>query len=164
MKCPACHHAATSVMDSRVTDEGLAIRRRRVCDKCGYRFSTVEEVEILNLAVVKRDGRREPYNREKLENGVRKAFEKRPMTTEALKRLLGQIERDIQLRGRTEITSQQIGELVMKRLQRVDQVAYIRFASVYRQFQDVESFKQELNRLMKSRRPARPPKPRSSTT
>lgn len=139
-------------MDSRVTDEGLAIRRRRECDKCGYRFSTVEEVEILNLAVIKRDGRREPYSREKVENGLRKSLEKRPITAEAFKRLIGQIERDIQLRGRTEITSHQIGELAMKRLQRVDQVAYIRFASVYRQFQDVASFKRELNALARGQR------------
>lgn len=142
-------------MDSRVTDEGLAIRRRRECDKCGYRFSTVEEVEILNLTVVKRDGRREPYDRDKVEAGARKALEKRPITADTIKKLIGQIERDIQLRGRTEITSQQIGEIVMKRLQRIDQVAYIRFASVYRQFQDIESFKRELNRLGRQRRPAK---------
>lgn len=152
MKCPSCHTNDTSVTDSRVTDEGLAIRRRRECDKCGYRFSTVEEVEILNMSVVKRDGRREPYSREKMENGLRKSLEKRPITAEAFKRLVGQIERDIQLRGRTEITSQQIGELAMKRLQRVDQVAYIRFASVYRQFQDVASFKRELNALAKGKK------------
>ncbi len=139
-------------MDSRVTDEGLAIRRRRECDRCGYRFSTVEEVEILNLSVVKRDGHREPYSREKLERGLRKAMEKRPITAEAFKRLIGQIERDIQVRGRAEITSQQIGDLAMKRLQRVDQIAYIRFASVYRQFQDVASFKRELNQLSQPRR------------
>lgn len=152
MKCPSCHNSDTSVMDSRVTDEGLAIRRRRECDKCGYRFSTVEEVEILNLSVIKRDGRREPYSRDKMENGLRKSLEKRPITAEALKRLIGQIERDIQLRGQAEITSHQIGELAMKRLQRVDQVAYIRFASVYRQFQDVASFKRELNALAKGSR------------
>lgn len=139
-------------MDSRVTDEGLAIRRRRECDKCGYRFSTVEEVEILNLSVIKRDGRREPYSRSKLENGLRKSLEKRPITAEGFKRLVGQIERDIQQRGRTEITSHQLGELAMKRLQRVDQVAYIRFASVYRQFQDVATFKRELNALVKGSR------------
>ena len=138
-------------MDSRVTDEGLAIRRRRECDRCGYRFSTVEEVEILNLTVIKRDGHREPYHREKLELGLKKALEKRPITAEQLKKLLGQIERDIQIRGRTEITSQQLGEATMKRLQRVDQVAYIRFASVYRQFQDVATFKRELNRLMQQK-------------
>lgn len=148
MKCPSCHNHDTSVLDSRVTDEGLAIRRRRECDKCGYRFSTIEEVEILNMTVVKRDGRREPYSRTKVENGLKKALEKRPVTSDRLKKLIGQIERDIQVRGRMEITSQQIGELIMKRLLRVDQVAYIRFASVYRQFQDVESFSQELTRLL----------------
>ncbi len=134
-----------------MTDEGLAIRRRRECDRCGYRFSTVEEVEILNLTVIKRDGRREPYHREKLESGLHKAMEKRPITAQAFKKLVGQIERDIQVRGRTEITSQQIGEIIMKRLQRVDQVAYIRFASVYRQFQDVQSFQRELSRMAKGR-------------
>lgn len=144
-------------MDSRVTDEGLAIRRRRECDKCGYRFSTVEEVEILNLTVIKRDGGREPYSRDKVETGVRKALEKRPITGDTVKKLIGQIERDIQLRGRTEITSQQIGAIVMKRLQRVDQVAYIRFASVYRQFQDIESFRRELNRLTGKRRAPKKP-------
>lgn len=134
----------------------MAVRRRRTCDRCGFRFSTTEEVEILNLSVVKRDASREPYSREKLESGLRKALEKRPITAQTFKKLVGQIERDIQLRGRTEITSRQLGEIVMKRLQRVDQVAYIRFASVYRQFQDVESFKHELNRLSpRSRRPAR---------
>lgn len=149
MKCPSCHNSDTSVMDSRLTDEGLAIRRRRLCDKCDYRFSTVEEVEILNLTVIKRDGQREPYSREKMESGVRKALEKRPITPEAFKRMIGQIERDIQVRGRSEISSHQIGEIVMKRLQRIDQVAYIRFASVYRQFQDVQTFKRELNQLLK---------------
>lgn len=150
-------------MDSRATDEGLAIRRRRICDKCGFRFSTLEEVEILNLTVVKRDGRREPYSREKVETGLRKALEKRAITAQTFKRLVGQIERDIQLRGRTEITSQQIGEIIIKRLQRVDQIAYIRFASVYRQFQDVESFKRELNRLSSSRRrPTTSPKNRKT--
>lgn len=152
MKCPSCHNNDTSVTDSRVTEEGLAIRRRRECDKCCYRFSTVEEVEILNLTVVKRDARREPYSREKMENGLRKSLEKRPITAEAFKRLVGQVERDMQVRGRTEITSQQIGELAMKRLQKVDQVAYIRFASVYRQFQDVASFKRELNQLTTPKR------------
>lgn len=142
-------------MDSRVTDEGLAIRRRRECDRCGYRFSTVEEVEILNLTVIKRDGRREPYSRDKLENGLRKALEKRPITVQSFKRLIGQVERDIQVRGRVEVTSLQIGELAMRRLQRVDQVAYIRFASVYRQFQDAASFKRELNALAKGKRAPR---------
>lgn len=153
MKCPSCHNPDTSVLDSRVTDEGLAIRRRRECDKCGYRFSTIEEVEILNMTVVKRDSRREPYSRDKVENGLKKALEKRPMTSDRLKRLIAQIERDIQIRGRIEITTQDIGEIIMKRLHKVDQVAYIRFASVYRQFQDVASFQQELNKLQTKQKP-----------
>lgn len=138
-------------MDSRDTDEGLAIRRRRACDRCGFRFSTVESVEILNLTVIKRDGRREPYHREKLERGLKRALEKRPITHEAFQRLIGQVERDIQRRGRTEITSAEIGEIVIKRLQRVDQIAYIRFASVYRQFQDLGSFQAELKKLSTGR-------------
>lgn len=147
MKCPACQHRDTSVVDSRVFGEGSAIRRRRECARCDYRFSTVEEVEILNLMVIKRDGSREPYNRSKLEVGLRKAFEKRPVKETTFKRLIGQLERDIQICGQDEITSEQIGEIIMKRLPRLDQVAYIRFASVYRQFQDVQSFRRELNRL-----------------
>ncbi|MBI4089927.1 MAG: transcriptional repressor NrdR [Candidatus Kerfeldbacteria bacterium] len=144
MRCPACHNIDTKVTDSRLVNEAVAVRRRRKCLKCGFRFSTYEEVEILNLTVVKRDGRREPYGREKLEAGLKKALEKRPITHEGFKRLVNVIERDIQLRGRNEITSQQIGEVVMKRLKRADPVAYIRFASVYRSFTDAESFWEEL--------------------
>lgn len=147
MKCPACQYRDTSVVDSRMFGEGSAIRRRRECARCDYRFSTVEEAEILNLMVIKRDGSREPYNRSKLETGLRKAFEKRAVKETVFKRLIGQLERDIQLRGQDEIASGQIGEIVMKRLLRLDQVAYIRFASVCRQFQDVQSFRRELNRL-----------------
>jgi transcriptional repressor NrdR len=129
-------------------NEGLAIRRRRECLKCGFRFSTVEEVEILNLSVVKRDGRREPYSRSKLESGLRKAFEKRPITSEAFSRLVHAIERDIQVAGPSEMTSSAIGDLVMKHLKRADDVAYIRFASVYHSFTDAASFSQELSNLL----------------
>lgn len=162
MRCPACHNIDTKVTDSRLANEGMAIRRRRECVKCEFRFSTYEEVEILNLTVVKRDGRRDPYSREKLEIGLRKAFEKRPITHDAFKRLVGSIERDIQLRGRNEITSRQIGEIVMKRLKRVDPVAYIRFASVYRSFTDAESFWEELRLFPRGRR--RRKNPRQPTT
>lgn len=158
MRCPACHNIDTKVTDSRLVNEGMAIRRRRECVKCEFRFSTYEEVEILNLTVVKRDGRREPYSREKLETGLRKAFEKRPITHDAFKRLVNAIERDIQLRGRNEITSRQIGELVMKRLKRVDPVAYIRFASVYRSFTDAESFWEELRLFQHGRRRRKNPR------
>lgn len=158
MKCPSCHYIDTKVTDSRLADDGMAIRRRRECLKCSFRFSTYEEVEILNLSVVKRDGRKEGYIREKLESGVRKAFEKRPITQDEFKRLISKIERDIQLKGRSEITSGQIGEIVMKHLARADHVAYIRFASVYRSFTDVASFQAELNNLKRSSRSARRPR------
>lgn len=148
MKCPVCLAADTKVTDSRLTSEGFAIRRRRECIQCGFRFSTFEEVEILNLTVIKRDGRREPYSREKLESGVRKALEKRPVTKDDFKKLINRVERDIQHLQRTEITSHTIGEVVMKRLKRFDSVGYIRFASVYRSFQDVASFQRELSELV----------------
>jgi transcriptional repressor NrdR len=150
--CPSCHHKDTKVTDSRPTNEGLAIRRRRECPRCSFRFSTVEEVEILNLSVVKRDGRREPYNRAKLESGLKKAFEKRPITAEAFSRLVHAIERDVQVAGPSEITSRTVGDIVMKHLKRVDDVAYIRFASVYRSFTDAQSFAHELTHLL-GRRP-----------
>lgn len=148
MKCPACHHEDTKVTDSRLVSEGMAIRRRRECLECGFRFSTYEEVEILNLSVIKRDGRREPYAKEKLENGLKKAFEKRPITKDEFKKLTNRIERDIQLAGKDEIMSSQIGEVIMKHLKRKDQVAYIRFASVYRSFKDVKTFQAELKQLL----------------
>lgn len=152
MKCPVCLAADTKVTDSRLTSEGFAIRRRRECVQCGFRFSTFEEVEILNLTVIKRDGRKEPYSREKLETGVRKALEKRPVTQDDFKKLINRIERDIQHLQKNEMTSRTIGEIVMKRLKRFDTVAYIRFASVYRSFQDVASFQRELALLTSRRR------------
>ena len=164
MRCPACHNIDTKVTDSRLVDDGMAIRRRRECPKCEFRFSTYEEVEILNLTVVKRDGRREPYSREKLENGLRKAFEKRPITHDAFRRLITLIERDIQLRGRNEITSRQIGEAIMKRLKKVDPVAYIRFASVYRSFTDAESFWEELRLFQRGRRRSNTPRSNKRTS
>jgi len=129
-------------------DEGNAIRRRRECEKCAFRFSTYEEIEILDLTVVKKDERRELYSREKLERGIRRAFEKREHTDQTLRKLISAIEQDIQKKASGgEIKSLDIGEIVMKRIKRVDKVAYIRFASVYRQFEDVEEFKAELKKL-----------------
>lgn len=164
MRCPACHYHDTKVTDSRVADAGMAIRRRRECLRCGFRFSTYEEVEILNLTVIKRDGRKEPYSREKLEVGIRKSFEKRPISHEDFKKLVSRIERDIQITGKTEIPTRQIGDLVMRHLKRQDEVAYIRFASVYRSFRDAESFKKELASFLGAARPPRrrrrAPKPR----
>ncbi len=152
MKCPACHHTDTKVIDSRMVNEGMAIRRRRECLKCGFRFSTYEEAEILNLTVIKRDGRTEPYNREKLESGLKRSFEKRPITQDEFKKLLNKIERDIQTEGKNEIKSSRIGDIVMKHLRKVDAVAYIRFASVYRSFKDAKTFERELKKIIKNKK------------
>lgn len=164
MRCPSCHYADTKVTDSRVANAGMAIRRRRECLRCGFRFSTYEEVEILNLTVIKRDGHKEPYSREKLEVGIRKSFEKRPITHEDFRKLISRIERDLQISGKAELTSRQIGEVVMRHLKRIDEVAYIRFASVYRSFRDAASFQRELRTLLvqtRSRRRLRNRKSRS---
>ncbi len=152
MKCPVCYFQDTKVVDSRVAADGLSIRRRRECLKCGFRFSTYEEVEILDLTVVKRDGRKETYLRAKLVKGLKSAFEKRPITEEKFKKLINLIERDLQALRKNEILSEQIGQIVMKQLKKMDQVAYIRFASVYQSFKDAQSFKRELNKLIKSGR------------
>jgi transcriptional repressor NrdR len=147
MKCPVCYYQDTKVVDSRVGSDGLSIRRRRECLKCGFRFSTYEELEILDLTVVKRDGRREAYNREKLTRGLKRALEKRPITEDRFKKLLISIERDIQVLKKDEVTSDQIGQIVMKNMKKTDKVAYIRFASVYQSFKDLAEFKKELNKL-----------------
>lgn len=152
MRCPICNFDDTKVVDTRIQQEGLAIRRRRECEKCGFRFSTVEEVELLDTIVVKRDGGREPYVKEKLLAGLRKALEKRSVTEAALQNLLGLVERDIQKLRQREVKSSEIGEIVMERLRTFDKVAYIRFASVYRQFEDVETFERELQSLVGKRK------------
>lgn len=150
MHCPACHFSDTKVVDSRVSNDGLSIRRRRECEKCGHRHSTLETLEILDLAVVKRDGRREPYSREKMERGIRRALEKRPVTAEALRGLITHIERDIQRKGKDEVTSRDIGEVIMKHLRAFDTVGYLRFASVYRSFEDVQTFADELRAVLEN--------------
>lgn len=152
MKCPVCYYQDTKVIDSRVASDGLSIRRRRECLKCGFRFSTYEELEILDLMIVKRDGHKESYNRDKLTKGLSRALEKRPITEDKFKRLIHSIERDLQKLRQGEITSSQVGQIVMRHLKRVDQVAYIRFASVYESFKDAQTFRRELNKLLKSRR------------
>ncbi|MBU1684366.1 transcriptional regulator NrdR [Patescibacteria group bacterium] len=148
MKCPVCHHQDTKVIDSRAATDGLSIRRRRECLKCAFRFSTYEEIEILNLTVVKRNGQRESYNREKLIKGLRRAFEKRSITEDRFKKLIHSIERDLQALRKSEITSSKIGQISMKHLKKVDKVAYIRFASVYESFKDAHEFRRELNKLL----------------
>lgn len=150
MKCPVCYYPDTKVVDSRVASDGLSIRRRRECLKCGFRFSTYEEIEILDISIIKRDGRKEAYSREKLVRGLRKALEKRPITEEKFKKLVNSIERDVQVIRKNEITTNQIGQIVMKNLKKTDQVAYIRFASVYQSFKDVHTFQKELNKLIKN--------------
>ncbi len=147
MRCLTCNNEDTKVIDSRVASDGVAIRRRRECTSCGFRFSTYEEVEILDLAVKKRNGTKELYARDKLERGIRRAFEKRPLSEEAFKKLISQIEQEIQKQADPEITSQEIGDIVMRKIKKVDKVAYVRFASVYKQFEDIEEFKAELQKL-----------------
>lgn len=154
MHCPVCNHPDSKVVDSRLSADGDAIRRRRECEKCGYRFSTNEEVELLDLTIVKRDGHRESYSRGKLENGLKKSLQKRPVTDAAFRVLVHAIERDIQRKKSNELTSADLGEIVMNQLKSFDKVAYIRFASVYRQFEDVASFKRELDKLA-ARHPVR---------
>lgn len=149
MICPVCHYQDTKVIDSRSSSDGLSIRRRRECQKCNFRFSTYEEVEILDLVVVKRNGVKESYSRDKLAKGLRKSLEKRPITEEQFKKLIHAIERDIQILRKNEVTTNQVGQIVMKNLKKVDQVAYIRFASVYESFKDAQTFKRELNKLLK---------------
>lgn len=149
MKCPVCYYVDTKVVDSRVAPDGLSIRRRRECLKCAFRFSTYEEVEILDLMIVKRDGRRESYSRDKLMSGLKKSLEKRPVTKDNFKKIIHGIERDLQKLRKSEITSLQIGQIVMKHLKKADQIAYIRYASVYESFKDANEFRRELNKLIK---------------
>ena len=152
MKCPVCYYQDTKVVDSRVASDGLSIRRRRECLKCGFRFSTYEEIEILDLSIVKRDGRKEVYSREKLVKGLKRSLEKRPVTDDKFKKLVNSIERDLQVMKKSEITSDEVGHIVMKHLKKIDQVAYIRFASVYQSFKDVQTFQKELNKLLKNKK------------
>jgi len=141
------------VVDSRISTDGLCIRRRRKCEKCGFKFSTYEEMQILDLMVVKRDGRREGYSKDKMERGIYRSLEKRSYTKEQFKLLINRIERDIQKKARrNEITSKDIGEIVMKHLDKFDKIAYIRFASVYRQFKDLNEFMDELKHVLDSRK------------
>lgn len=154
MRCPSCFNAETKVVDSRASEDGASIRRRRECEKCGWRFSTYEEVEILNLTVIKNDGHEESYSKEKIINGLHKALEKRGIPAERFLQTTAVVERDIQLKAKNDkITSKEIGEIVMRHLKKLDKVGYIRFASVYRDFQDVETFQEELDKLSKKTKP-----------
>lgn len=147
MHCPVCSHEESKVVDSRLSSDGTSIRRRRSCESCGHRFSTMEEIELLDTTVIKRDGRHETYAREKLAAGVRRALEKRSYTQEDFRTLIHNVERDIARRGAHEVTSADIGEIVMERLRSFDKIAYIRFASVYRAFEDVKTFQRILDEV-----------------
>ena len=148
MKCPFCGHQEDKVVDSRASSDGAAIRRRRECMACGKRFTTYEHVEEQGLMVIKKDGRREPFDRRKLLGGLLRACEKRPISVERLEQIADEIERDLSRNFDREVPSREIGERVMKRLHALDPVAYVRFASVYREFKDAEQFIRELNDLL----------------
>ncbi len=148
MRCPLCGHPETKVLDSRPTEEGTAIRRRRECLSCAERFTTYEKVESPPLMVVKRDGRREAFDRNKILRGLITACEKRPVPHERLEQLVSEVEKELRTRFDGEVPSQAIGEMVIERLRQVDEVAYVRFASVYRQFTDLRKFREELDRLL----------------
>lgn len=148
MKCPFCSYEESKVIDSRPTDEGERIRRRRECLKCGKRFTTYEMIESLPIIVIKKDSSREPFNREKLLNGMIRACEKRQVSLETLENAIDDIEQTIQNSMDREVSSDKIGELVMEKLKGIDEVAYVRFASVYRQFKDINTFMNELNKLL----------------
>lgn len=147
MKCPYCNSEDTKVIDSRPTEDGHAIRRRRGCEKCGKRFTTYEKVEESIIMIVKKDGSREAFDRGKLMNGIIRACEKRPVPMATIEAMVDRIERGLNNLMQKEVKSDFIGELVMDELKKVDQVAYIRFASVYRQFTDVETFTEEIQKL-----------------
>jgi transcriptional repressor NrdR len=151
MKCPYCGFIEDKVIDSRPTDESSAIRRRRECSKCLKRFTTYEKVESLPLMVIKKDKTREVFDREKILNGMLRACEKRPVSINDLEKLVDEIESQIQNSLQREITSRDIGELVMNKLKNLDEVAYVRFASVYRQFKDINTFMDELRILLKEK-------------
>ena len=145
MECPYCLHGKSSVTDKRASPKG--IRRRRECLKCKKRFTTYEKIEKSDIYVIKKDNRREKFEREKLERGIERAFEKRPISQEKIQKMINEIEEQIRKKGKKEIKSSIIGDLVSKKIKRLDKVAYIRFASVYRDFEDLKDFKNEIKEL-----------------
>ena len=151
MKCPYCSNSNTRVMDKRETEDSNVTRRRRECLKCKKRFTTYERVETLDLTVVKKNGKRENFDRHKLMAGLLKACEKRPIPREKIEKVADDIEAKLRVHKETEVDSSFIGELVMKKLKKLDKVAYIRFASVYREFTDLDSFKEEMGKLIKNK-------------
>jgi len=151
LKCPYCGYSESKVVDSRPTVEEAAIRRRRECEKCTKRFTTYEKIEEMPLIIVKKGGRREVYQRSKMMNGLLRACEKRPVSISQIEAIADEIEKELYNSLEKEIDSKKIGELVMQRLKKIDDVAYVRFASVYRQFKDINTFLEELNKLKNER-------------
>ena len=148
MRCPYCENPDTKVIDSRPTEEGHAIRRRRGCENCGKRFTTYEKVEETIIMIIKKDGRREAFDRNKIMSGIIKACEKRPVPVAEMERVVNEIERGLNNMMEKEVESNFVGELVMEKLKELDEVAYVRFASVYRQFTDVNTFVKEIEKLL----------------
>ncbi len=148
MKCPFCNHENTRVIDSRPAEDNNSIRRRRACDECGKRFTTYEKVETIPLIIIKKDNNRETYDRAKIEAGILRACHKRPVSAPAITHLVNEVENEIFNMEEKEISSQIIGELVMNKLKDLDAVAYVRFASVYREFKDVNTFMDELKKVL----------------
>lgn len=151
MKCPYCGKENTRVIDSRPADSDTSIRRRRICDSCGKRFTTYEKIETIPLVVIKKDNNREPYDRSKIEAGILRACHKRPVSINQIRKTVDEIETEIYSREEKEISSREIGELVMKKMKDLDPVAYVRFASVYREFKDVETFMEELKKVISAK-------------
>lgn len=151
MKCPYCNYPDTRVIDSRPAEDGSAIRRRRSCDECGKRFTTYEKVETIPLIIIKKDNNREQYNRSKIERGIIRACYKRPVSAEAIQKAVERIEIKIFNLEAKEVSSTDVGEIVMDELKELDEVAYVRFASVYREFKDVNTFMDEIKKMMLDR-------------
>ena len=148
MKCPFCSSENTRVIDSRPADDNYSIRRRRLCDECGKRFTTYEKVETIPLIVIKKDNNREQYDRSKIESGVLRACHKRPVAAADITRMIDEVETELFSREEKEVSSDEIGELVMDKIKDLDSVAYVRFASVYREFKDVNTFMNELKKML----------------
>ena len=151
MKCPYCSHSESKVSDSRSTDEGVAIRRRRECLSCGRRFTTYEKIENIPIMVIKKDKSRQPFDRGKVTSGIMRACEKRPVSLEKIQNMVYEIESAIFNSLEREITSVKIGDMTLEKLRNVDQVAFVRFASVYREFRDIKTFREEIDRVMRGR-------------
>ena len=152
MKCPVCQCLESKVLDSRPADEGSTIRRRRECMECKKRFTTYERIETIPMMVVKKDNSRQPFDRAKLISGIRRACEKRPVPADVIEKAADEIESALNATLNSEISTERIGELVMEKLKTIDQVAYVRFASVYRQFKDIDTFMEEVKMLMKDKK------------